>query len=246
MTDFHTHILPGMDDGAADAAMSLELLRQEAAQGISRVILTPHFYPYEEAPDQFLSRRNAAEKALKEALPKEEALPGLTVGAEVYFFRGMSQSEELGKLVIRGTRAILIEMPPAPWETGIFRELEEIWERWNLIPVIAHIDRYIAPFRTFGIPERLAELHVLVQANASFFLNWQTAPLALRMLKKKQIHLLGSDCHNLTSRKPNLAQALEKIRRKLGQNTVEVLNATASEILGLEQCPHKNEMELRL
>ena len=44
MTDQHTHILPGMDDGSRSPEMSLELLRAEAAQGVDTVILTPHYY----------------------------------------------------------------------------------------------------------------------------------------------------------------------------------------------------------
>ena len=85
--------------------------------------------------------------------------------------------------------------------------------------IIAHIDRYIRPFHTHGIPKRLEELPVLVQANASFF----QQSMAMQMLKKGQIHLLGSDCHNLTSRKPNMDLALQKIQKKLGQPVMDRL-----------------------
>jgi protein-tyrosine phosphatase len=62
---------------------------------------------------------------------------------------------------------------------------------------------------------------VLIQANAEFFLEKNTTSLALRMLKKEGIHLLGSDCHDLSSRKPNLQGALELINRRLGRNAME-------------------------
>jgi protein-tyrosine phosphatase len=82
------------------------------------------------------------------------------------------------------------------------------------------VDRYIGRFRTYGIPERLEQLPVLVQANAEFFLEKSTAAMALRMLKKDQIHLLGSDCHNRSSRKPNLDEALKVIEKRLGSGPI--------------------------
>ena len=231
--DFHSHILPGIDDGSKSVEESLELLRMEKAQGIGCVVATPHFYPNYDSPGDFLARRNRSEKQLREAMAKEDGLPKVIVGAEVYFFQGMSQSELIPELTIGESKCILIEMPPAPWSEEIYRELENIWEKWGITPIVAHIDRYIRPFRTYGIPNRLSRLPVLVQANAEFFLEKATAGMALRMLKKDQIQLLGSDCHNLTSRKPNLGAALEKIRQKLGDGMVEEISVLASEILGV-------------
>ena len=113
-------------------------------------------------------------------------------------------------------KCILIEMPTPPWSDAMYRELEGLYTKQGLIPIVAHVDRYIGRFRTFGIPQRLAELPVLVQANAEFFLQKSTSSMAFRMLKRNGIHLLGSDCHNLDSRKPNLRAALELIERRMG------------------------------
>ena len=122
-------------------------------------------------------------------------------------------------------------MPPSPWTDSMYRELEDLALKRGYIPIVAHVDRYIGRFRTFGIPERLEQLPVLIQANAEFFLERSTASVALRMLRKGQIHLLGSDCHNLDSRRPNLGAALEKIRHKLGEKALDGINACAEEIL---------------
>ena len=115
----------------------------------------------------------------------------------------------------------------------MFRELETIYTRWGILPVIAHIDRYVAPLRSHGIPGRLAQLPVLVQANASFFLDRSTAGLAMRMLKADQIHLLGSDCHNLDDRKPNLGDAMGKITKKMGNEPIQRIQETAYQLLEL-------------
>ena len=216
MIDFHSHILPGIDDGSDCVETSLAMLRMEAEQGMDMVVATPHFYPRYESVEEFLIKRENAEKVLREAMAQETGLPKLAIGAEVYFFRGISESDFLPKLAIKGTNCVMIEMPPAPWEEAIYRELIRIREKMGLLPIIAHVDRYIGRFRTFKIPEHLAQMPVLVQANADFFLKRETAGMAMKMLKRDQIHLLGSDCHNLSSRKPNIGPAKDRIHQKLG------------------------------
>lgn len=231
VVDFHSHILPGVDDGSATVAESMALLRMEAEQGIRQVVATPHFYAKHDTPERFLARRCEAEKRLREALEKCPQLPSVIMGAEVYFFPGISDSEELSGLTIGGDRCILIEMPHPPWSARMYQELENIHVRRGLIPILAHIDRYIRPFKTYGIPEALEQMPVLVQANASFFLRPATVGMARRMLKADRIHLLGSDCHNLKDRPPNLGAAAERIEAGLGPEAICRINRYEKEML---------------
>lgn len=235
LIDFHSHILPEIDDGSSSPEESVAMLSMEAEQGISCVVLTPHFRAWEEHPEDFLLRRANAEAALRRGMENVCDLPAICLGAEVAYFRGISESDALGKLAISGGNAILIEMPPAPWPEKVYEELEQIWHNWGILPVIAHIDRYVRPLRTYGIPERLAQLPVFVQANASFFLRRGTCNMAMRMLKKNQIHLLGSDCHNMNSRKPNLEAAASRICEKLGREAILRICAHQRRALGLDQ-----------
>ena len=220
ISDFHSHILPNMDDGSSSVEESVALLELEAAQGVDRVLLTPHFYPLNESPRDFLERRNASVKMLLDAIEGRTDLPHLTVGAEVAYYLGMSQSEELPLLAIEGTDCILIEMPPAPWPKYVWRDLRAIREEWGLMPIIAHVDRYIRPLRTYGIPRRLEEIGVLVQANGNFFIRRETERMAMKLLKTGRVHLIGSDCHGLETRRPNVKDAVEKIERKLGREAL--------------------------
>lgn len=231
LTDFHSHILPGVDDGSKSVEQSLEMLRMEAAQGIRRVIATPHFYPRHDSPERFLRRRAEALNRLQEAMEIEEGLPQIELAAEIYFFSGISDSEVLSQLTIGQKRCILLEMPHSPWTDSMYRELEGICVKQGLTPVIAHVDRYIRPFKSYGIPERLKELPVLVQANAEFFLSGSTRRMALRMLKKGQLHVLGSDCHNLKDRKPNLGDAVRLIQERLGPEHLDWIRTHEQEIL---------------
>ena len=221
LIDFHSHILPGIDDGSKTLEMSIRMLRMEAQQGIGHVVATPHFYPQYDTPERFLRRRAAAEIALREEMQKHTDLPALSVGAEVYYFSGISDSEGISELTIDQKRCILIEMPSSSWTEAMYRDLEGLYVKRGLIPIVAHIDRYIGRFSNHGILNRLERLPVLIQANAEFFLERHTSSLALRMLKKNRIHLLGSDCHDLTSRKPNLQDAVALINRRLGRDAME-------------------------
>jgi protein-tyrosine phosphatase len=234
VTDFHSHVLPGIDDGSRALEQSLQMLRMEAEQGIGRVVATPHFYPQYDTPERFLARRAEAERLLREAMAKEPGLPELHIGAEVYYFHGISQSDVISDLTIDGSKYLLIEMPPPPWSEAMYREIRDLAEKRGYAPIIAHVDRYIGPFRTFGIPEKLERLPVLVQANSDFFLERATASMAMRMLRKGQIQLLGSDCHNLESRKPNLGPALRKISQKLGTEVLLAVNACSDAVLEKE------------
>lgn len=231
MTDFHSHILPCVDDGSTSLEESMAMLRMEAEQGITHVVATPHFYARHDTPEKFLQRRKEAEERLREEMEKTEGIPQLTVGAEVYFLPGISDWDILTELTIGKNGYILIEMPFTAWTERMWRELTDIYYKQGLTPIIAHVDRYIGPLRTHGIPQRLAEMPVLVQANAEFFRGGLSAALAMRMLKQDQIQLLGSDCHNLTTRKPDLGQTLQKIRAQLGEEPLERIRDCARHVL---------------
>ena len=234
LIDFHSHILPGIDDGSKTLEMSIRMLRMEAQQGIGHVVATPHFYPQYDTPERFLRRRAAAEIALREEMQKHTDLPALSVGAEVYYFSGISDSEGISQLTIDQKRCILIEMPSSSWTEAMYRDLEGLYVKRGLIPIVAHIDRYIGRFSNHGILNRLERLPVLIQANAEFFLERHTSSLALRMLKKNRIHLLGSDCHDLTSRKPSLQDAVALINRRLGGDALEGILACQRDVLADE------------
>ena len=229
IVDFHSHILPGIDDGSRIVEESVEMLLRMKEQGIDVVVATPHFYASHDDPQRFLARRQRAKEKLDTVLT--DAMPKVLLGAEVAYYSGMSQSKALQQLTIEGTNAILVELPMGRWKDSIYRELSRIYEQQNLIPIVAHVDRYLTPHRSFGIPKKLEELPVLVQANAEFFLDKATARKAKKMLAAEQIHLLGSDTHNLTDRAPNLGMALQIIEESLGTDGISQIETWQREII---------------
>ena len=232
VVDFHSHILPRIDDGSASVEESMAMLHASVDQGVTGVILTPHFYPNRNTPERFLEDRMYSAELLAQQIRPGMGLPELRLGAEVHYFPQMSQSDALERFAIEGTRSVLIEMPMGTWTDRMYRELEGIHNNLGLLPIVAHVDRYLGRFRDFGIPEALSQLPVLVQANASFLLEGNRG---LKMLKYRQIHLLGSDSHNMRTRKPNLGPAVERIREKLGDESIRWIRRNTSIALGLHE-----------
>lgn len=206
--DFHTHILPNVDDGSASLEQSLQMLKMEAQAGVKRVVLTPHFYPHETSIAEFVQARDLAYSRLAEAVKEYPDMPELYLGAEVLFYRGMAASEELGQLTIAGSPYILVEMPFEEWTDEMYEELGAICQR-GFRPIIAHLDRYVGPFSTRGIPQVLAQLPVLVQMNTEALQTFWKRRMFMNLLKKDMVHLFGTDCHNCTSRSPQMQVALK-------------------------------------
>ena len=65
MTDFHSHILPGVDDGSKSIEETLKMLELLSDQGVRRVVATPHFYPNHHSVEEFLEKRNSAYEEIK-------------------------------------------------------------------------------------------------------------------------------------------------------------------------------------
>ena len=231
LIDFHTHILPGIDDGSKDVEMSVSMLKLLAKTGIDRAVLTPHFYANHDSPVHFLEKRNRCVKKLSDAISDKDGLPKISVGAEVYFFEGISDCEFLSEMAVDGTDCVMIEMPMKQWSDRNLQELVGIRQKQKLTPIIAHLDRYVKPFQGRKLFERILSLPVLVQVNASFFINRRTRKLALSLLKEGKIHLIGSDCHNESTRPPNVDAAMQIIVRALGENALADINKAESRVL---------------
>lgn len=201
MVDFHTHILPGMDDGSKYVRHSLMMLRMEREMGVDTVVLTPHFYASQNDPAAFLERRSRAWERLNNRL--DDAAPHLLLGAEVHFFDHMDAAEHIDSLCIGNTGVLLLEMPFRPWDERIIRTVLELNARDGLQVVLAHIERYRSFCPGEEIWEQLRENGILMQVNCSFFAGFFGRRKAMKMMERGRFQLIGSDCHNLDTRPPN-------------------------------------------
>ena len=224
MTDWHSHVLPKMDDGSKSVEESVALLNELAAQGVNTVVASPHFYANDEAVEHFIKRR---QKAFNELLPHlNNDLPKILLGAEVSYYSGISRMENLEKLKIEGTDLILLEMPFCRWTEYTVRELLELSASGKFKIMLAHVERYAA-FLDAAMLERLYDSEILMQSNASFFTALFKKKKALKLLKNQKIHFIGSDCHNTHSRPPKFKAAYDYIENKLGKEFLAHINENA-------------------
>jgi len=200
MTDYHTHILPGIDDGSRDVAMSLAMLRMLHQQGIDEVACTPHYYPGPERPEDFLIRRAESYAALSEAM--DDGMPTLLPGAEFYYYEGISRLDCLPDFALAGKGLLLVEMPFAKWETRWVDELLAIHDRKDLNLMLAHVNRYTR-YAERAMLQNLAKEGVAFQINNEAFLSFFAKRRAQKLLAWDNPIYLGSDAHNLGARRPN-------------------------------------------
>ncbi len=235
MIDFHSHILPGMDDGADCAETSLAMLEESKQQGVDLICATSHFYADEEDPRSFLSRRSEAYARLLATMEDPSAYPKILLGAEVLYFPGISVAEEVRELRLENSPFLLIEPPMMPWSETMLDEVELCGRTLRCVPVIAHIDRYMRMLRDYTLFERLKKRKILIQVNASFFLYRDTADQAVRSLKEKNFQFIGSDCHDMDHRYPNMGDAAAAIRDAGAERSFTELNDLVYQILSGRQ-----------
>ena len=215
MIDWHSHILPGMDDGSRDPAESLQLLQMLSQQGADTVVATPHFLANDESVDEFLQRRKKAFDALSPQL--SENLPKILLGAEVKYYPGIARMTGLPDLCIEGSRLLLLEMPMSRWTEYTLRELETLAGTGGVHVLLAHIDRYVSLQRR-DVWDRLLDRGILMQANANFFTEFASRGKAIKLLRQGVIRFIGSDCHGVAFRPPHIGEAARIIEKKLGKD----------------------------
>ncbi len=231
MTDFHSHVLPGIDDGSKNTEESIMMLKLLGEQGIDLVAATPHFYANAESTESFLRKRKRAYDELCVHLTPE--LPEIILGAEVRYYPGISRMPELSSLTYGESKLLLLEMPMAKWTEMTVRELEELSCSGRVIVLLAHVERYMG-FQSEETMDRIRNAGILLQVNASFINRLSTRHKAIKMLRDGKIHFIGSDSHNTTTRAPQMDKALEIVKKRLGEQFPNRMNEMASSLLTLK------------
>ena len=228
VTDFHSHILPGIDDGSPDVKTSLQMLRMARDQGVTLQLLTPHYYPWKESIESFLSRRAACWEDLRGALTPE--LPELRLCAETAFFNHMHRMD-LRPLCAQGTNVLLIELPFERWDSWVVDEIAALSLDQGYQVVLAHVERYMGYRDNPATLENLAQLPIFLQVNAEAFQHFTDRRRVLALARSGKPLLLGSDAHNLSNRSPNLAAGRHSIGKHLGSAYLQGMDEAAAALL---------------
>lgn len=233
MTDFHSHILPGIDDGSQNVEMSEKMLELEAASGITTIVATPHFYLSDQSVERFVRKREAA---YQELLPVAENMGiDIVCGAEVYYSPSLID-EDLSRLCIGDTRYMMIELPYTKLTDSFIREFHSFIGNISseITPILAHAERYLR-FTDENSVYEIMNCDMLVQLNSGSFKPFSSEiKFMLDLIKHDMAHLLGTDCHNITSRPPNMEIARKMIGKKLSARSFDRLMYNAEVVLSDE------------
>ena len=228
IVDFHSHILPGIDDGSQTVEESAEMLQVMEQQGVECVIATPHFYPNRTSLQRFLEKRNQAyEKMISAGLPGKVSIK---LGAEVAYFDGIGRAEQLDCLCIEGTKLLLLEMPLRNWTVREIAEIRNVIDN-GIIPILAHVERYYPVQRNKSVFREIAELPVYFQISPKAFTAFRTRRITAKIIACNPMILLGSDCHNLQERAPDLPVGREALQKKYGEDLLRDMDALGEKLL---------------
>lgn len=224
MIDLHCHMLPGIDDGAPDVGVSLQMARMAAEDGIRVTACTPHIYPglYE---NQLSGIRKAVEQ-LRPQLAEAGISMALVTGADVHLTPDLLAGLKAGRVAtINNTRYLLLEPPhhvaPPRFEDSVF-ELAAA----GYIPVITHPERLSWIESHYEVFERLAQRGSWMQITAgSVTGRFGRRPRywAEKMLDRGYVHILATDSHGVDRRPPLLAEGVQAAERWLGKEEAQRL-----------------------
>lgn len=216
-TDIHTHILPGVDDGAKTLADALELVRMAYQNGTRTIILTPHYRGrYKKNAPEFLGEIFAI---LKRAVARELPDMKLYLGNEIYYELEAPEKLEAGRaMTINNSRYCLLEFSPASLRSQVVKGVSEM-VRCGYTPIIAHAERYDIFRKDKALTDEVLDMGALIQLNADSIMGKHglgVASFCGRLLKERKAHFIATDAHDAQKRPPLLRDCWWKVYKKYG------------------------------
>jgi len=225
MIDVHAHVLPFVDDGSPDVESSLSMLREQAAQGVTDLFLTPHYYPV-----RGYWRTAAENRAVFDDFVKAAGGIGVTLrlGNEIYYTIDSIRDLRQGKVIPLGTSTfVLVEFSMVKEEEDIAEAIHNL-RAIGFKPIIAHPERYpyLDKITDFEIIKKMGGF---IQLNASSLLGkYGTAvqKTCMQLLKLGFVDFVASDIH--TFRKNDMKEAFDLVSKKLGADAALRVFANAA------------------
>lgn len=225
--DFHTHILPAIDDGSKSVAQSMELLTAAKEIGFETVLATSHFYPHRYNVSEFLKNREAAYAQID----KNADIPKIICGAEVLVCEGMEDMVQLEKLCIGDSDTMLVELPfdDVNITDRMYETVENMVREKKFNVILAHPNRYSS-----YVVERMISIGVKLQINISHLCIRSERRRATQWFERGCVYAIGSDMH--TSDKAY--EDLKRVERYFEQYTDDI-NSRSLELLKSKNASNK-------
>lgn len=232
MIDFHSHILPGVDDGSKNTKQTIEMLEEAKTAGFSAIIVTPHYME-----GSYEMESQSIQTIIGALLPHTSVK--LYIGNEGY------ASMELPKLIkekkvstVNNGSYLLFELPmnlPVIFLEDLIYELQSR----DIVPIIAHPERYAYVQKNPNWVQEWIERGVLFQSNYGSLIGIygkSAKKTILKLLKNNCVHFLGTDCHRPNSIYQKMPEILKELKKIIGEDVLfELTEGNARKIINNEK-----------
>lgn len=232
--DIHSHILPGVDDGAGTMEESIGILQCAQRENIGSVILTPHQKPGRKCVSAAGIDRRIAQ--LKEEIQRLDMDISLYSGSELLYSHDLGERlRDREVLTLAGSHYVLVEfLPDEDWRyirDGLYRLSSSGY--W---PILAHVERYAALREKQERIQELTDMGCYMQMNAGSLTGncgLQTRLYCAGLIRNRQIHFIATDAHRSDGRRsPQMSKCAEWLRRRIdGEYADRLLWKNAESIL---------------
>lgn len=220
-TDIHNHILFGVDDGAKTIEDSIALIQDEYAQGVRKIIITPHFQGgvYETDNEIICERFNVLKKAVAENYPDME----LYLGNEILFTEDIVELINRNKInTLANSKYVLVEFVPSIRYGILEKNIKDVLIS-GFIPIIAHAERYECLIENVKRVEHLVETGAYVQINAKSVFSFGYKKIVKKLIGRDCVHFVASDAHDIQKRGVHFDKCIKYLTKKYGEEYVDWL-----------------------
>ena len=228
MIDIHSHIIPGIDDGAQSIDDSINILKIAESEGITAMVATPHLKPALFFKKEDLSINKKSFDTKYQLLQKQIKLNDIKIdlyrGAEIYFDPIIETKIKQHKkyLTINKSDYFLLEFP-MNFVHGIKQFVFEIMTS-GFIPIIAHPEKNLMFQNNLSLLFQLVSIGALCQIDAASLTGvfGQTSKsTAMTLVKNNMVHIIATDCHDIINRPPTY-RFVYKILKKFGKEKIDM------------------------
>ena len=232
MIDFHSHIIPEIDDGARELKESLEMLEEASSAGFDGVISTSHYM--ENYYETNRPEREVWINAIHENLENKNLDMNLYLGNEIYMSDNIIELLEDGKATtMNDTSYVLFELPMNAEPMNLYDMVYEM-QQYKIVPILAHPERYSFVQTDPELIYDLIDKGVLMQANYGSIIGQygkKAQMIVQKFLENNMIHMLGTDVHRQNTIYPKIPEIILELKSLIGEEKVKELTTINPELV---------------
>lgn len=224
MIDMHSHILPGVDDGAQNIEDTKNLIREAKEAGYQGIIVTPHY-----AKHAYEKNVSEIDEVFKNVCNEIKDIK-LYRGNEIYLSYQISDLIKERKVTtINNSRYVLFEIPLQDGKNVDMKKIIFDLVENGYTPILAHPERYDFVQKNPDIVREWIDLGVLIQSNMASIIGLygkEAKKTITYFLENRMIHFLGSDTHRVNTIYKEVPRILEELKKYISNETIEELTYT--------------------